>query len=481
MPRFLVWLSVAVVVACGPSRNSEKPCDNAVDCMGGTCNPSDVRDCYTGAMGTKGTGVCKGGQQTCTAAGTWGDCQGEVVPRGEVCGNGKDEDCDGKVDENTDLDGDGWTTCDGDCCDSNECDNPSQVNPGAYEVAGDGVDNDCDGQVDNAIPTCDAVASGNSTNPYDYAAAIDLCPSTSLQGAALMSDPQRHWGIIDAKLTLADGTGSPNMDSGAILPHYGTGVMPHAGSKLMLISSGYAAGESDPNFDPFLSGTMGTTSGFPSDWLQANGGNLPTAPSCPAGDNTGANDPYMLTLKIRVPTNANSFSMDIDFFSDEFPEWTCSPYNDFFVVLLDSTYSGMPANPTDKNLAFYTDPSMKKYPVGVNLAAGNTGLFTECLDGTTGCEGALSGGVQGNIMTCKDTTQLQGTGLEMSAAGECDSNSLMGGGTGWLVTSGNVKPGEIMTLRIAIWDTSDEALDSMAVIDNFHWNVQTSNPGTVIQ
>ncbi len=477
MRNLVLVIALGAVVACGPSRNQEKPCDTAADCSAGSCNPGDVRACYTGASGTKGTGLCKGGQQTCTDAGQWGDCQGEVVPRGEVCGNGQDEDCDGKVDENTDLDGDGWTTCQGDCCDSNECDNPAMVNPGAYEIAGDGVDNDCDGQVDNAVPICDASAMGHSTDPYAYAAAIDLCPSTSLSGAALMADPLRHWGIIDAKLTLADGTGVPAMKSLAILPHYGTGVMPHAGGKVMLMSTGNAAGENDPDYDQYLSGTMGTSSGFPADWLSANGGNLPTAPSCPAGDNTAANDPVMLTLKIRVPTNAQSFSMDVNFFSDEFPEWTCSAYNDFFVVLLDSSYSGMPANPSDKNLAFYSDPNMKKYPVGVNLAAGNTGLFTECVNGTTGCDG----GVSGTITTCKDTMQLAGTGLEKSASGSCDGNALMGGGTGWLVTSGNVKPGEIMTLRIAIWDTSDEALDSMAVIDNFHWNVQTSTPGTVIQ
>jgi hypothetical protein len=37
-----------------------------------------------------------------------------------------------------------------------------------------------------------------------------------------------------------------------------------------------------------------------------------------------------------------------------------------------------------------------------------------------------------------------------------------------------------MTLRIANWDTSDSALDSLAVIDNFKWSVDTSMPGTVI-
>lgn len=393
-------------------------------------------------------------------------------------GSGSGSGSGGCVDE----DGDGWTTCDGDCCDNtSECANPAIVNPGAYEVAGDGVDNDCDGAVDNAIASCDQGVMGNTTNGFDYAAAIDMCPSTSLQGAALMNDPLRHWGIIDAKLSLADGSGAPNAKSSTILAHYGTNVAPHTGAKLVLFSTGYAAGKTDPSYDSTLSGSMGTSSGFPADFLAANSGKLPNAPGCPAPSGNTANDPVMLTLKVRVPTNAQSFSMDINFFSSEFPKWTCSSYNDFFVALLDSSYSGTPANPTDKNLAFYTDTHGKTYPVGVNLASGNTGLFTQCVNGTTGCESVLTGGAQGTISTCTATSELAGTGLDQAASGQCNNNSLMGGGTGWLTTSGNVQPGEIMTLRIAIWDTSDDQLDSMAVIDNFKWSALASMPGTVIQ
>ena len=376
-----------------------------------------------------------------------------------------------------DEDGDGWTTCQGDCCDNtSQCANPALVNPGALEVDGDGIDNDCDGHVDNAILSCDQNVMGNSTNGYDFASAIDVCPTTQLQGAALMADPLRHWGIIDAELTLADGTGTPNADSMTILPHYGSGIMPQNGAKLMLLSTGYAAGEGDPNYDATLSGSMGTSSNFPADFVAAHSGTLPNAPNCPPPLGNTANDPTMLTLKIRVPTNAKSFSMDINFFSTEFPKWVCTEYNDFFVVLLDSTYNGSPANPSDKNLAFYQNMAGSDYPVGVNLA--NTpGMYTQCVNGTTGCDGSVTG----TISTCTSTTELQGTGLEQADSGECDTDSLMGGGTGWLTTSGNVSPGEIMTLRIALWDTSDDILDSMAVIDNFKWSALTTQPGTVIQ
>ncbi len=462
---FLVLIFTAA--ACGPGSRNSQNCTGA-DCNSGTCNQGDHRDCYTGDMTTENVGPCHGGTQSCTSAGTWGDCMGEVVPQAENCTDHIDNNCNGMVDEDIDADGDGWTTCAGDCCDSTECSNPAEVNPGAYDVPGDGVDNDCNGVVDDPVLLCDQGLMFASTDPMDFAKAIDICQTTT------MTD--RKWGVIDGAFTLADGTGAPNPASHAIMAHYGTGVLPHGGQNLMMISSGYAAAEGDPGFDPGLSSSMGTTSGMPADFVAANGGTLPNAPGCPAPlDPTTANDPIMLTLHVRVPTNAQSFSLDINFFSDEFPEYTCSPYNDFFVVLLDSMYSGTNPNPMDKNLAFYTDPQMKKWPVGVNLASGNTGLFTQCVNGTTGCDGT-----PGSITTCTGITELQGTGLEASASGQCDATATMGGGTGWLTTSGNVKPGEIMTLRIGIWDTSDPILDTMAVIDNFKWSADPSTPGTVI-
>jgi hypothetical protein len=187
----------------------------------------------------------------------------------------------------------------------------------------------------------------------------------------------------------------------------------------------------------------------------------------------------MLTLKVRVPTNAKSFSLKSNFFSSEYPEYTCSPYNDFFVVLLDSAYTGSPANPMDKNLAFYTPPGTSNtYPVGVNLAFGNTGLFTQCVNGSTGCK-TIDGAVPGTISTCTSASDLAGTGFD-DPSPLCSANSLVGGATGWLTTTGNVNPGEIITLRIAIWDTSDNQYDSLALVDGFTWSVDSTQPGTVI-
>jgi hypothetical protein len=81
-----------------------------------------------------------------------------------------------------------------------------------------------------------------------------------------------------------------------------------------------------------------------------------------------------------------------------------------------------------------------------------------------------------------NTNELTGTGMDTPGGlfGGCGANNLTGGGTGWLVTAGNVVGGEVIKLRIAIWDTSDGNLDSLAIIDNFEWSVEASEPGTVI-
>lgn len=58
------------------------------------CANGASRACYTGPVGTSMVGICRPGTQSC-AAGMWGMCGGQTVPRAEICGNMIDEDCDG--------------------------------------------------------------------------------------------------------------------------------------------------------------------------------------------------------------------------------------------------------------------------------------------------------------------------------------------------------------------------------------------------
>lgn len=65
------------------------------------CIPGEVRDCpYSGPAGTANVGLCRSAHSYCNATGTaWGSCTGEVLPATETCSNTFDEDCDGEANE----------------------------------------------------------------------------------------------------------------------------------------------------------------------------------------------------------------------------------------------------------------------------------------------------------------------------------------------------------------------------------------------
>lgn len=63
------------------------------------CTPGDLVQCYSGPPETRNVGTCIGGVRTCLSDGTWSNCQGEILPQQEICGDNKDNNCDGQVDE----------------------------------------------------------------------------------------------------------------------------------------------------------------------------------------------------------------------------------------------------------------------------------------------------------------------------------------------------------------------------------------------
>lgn len=475
----------------GDGDGNSDPCEADADCEGNPggpvcdeadgicypeCEPGDADDCYEGPPGTRDVGLCLGGSHTCGMTGTWGTCTGQTVPSQEICGNDIDEDCDGSL-VAVDQDGDGWSTCDGDCCDDEiiGCVDAALVNPGAFEVEGNDVDDDCDGMLDEATPTCDADLVSNSDDPLDYAFALDLCQTTQ-EDAPLL---ERTWGVISAGLTQADGADTPEPVQRSIRPSFGDNIGPSGGESLVVLSSGNAAAtdQASPSFAPFEQGEdFDTSATAPADWLAANGNKFPA--SCPGQApslNTDANDSAMLTLRVRVPTNARSFSARMFFFSAEYPEWVCSDYNDFFVALLDSAGEG---NPSDKNIAVYDDGE-NLWPVGLNILTVAPGLFSVCESGMVGCQGELPAVPH----TCMGGhALLSGTGFDVIDSGNsCNgANFPVGGGTGWLEMSGNVEPGEIMDIRFAVWDSGGHLFDALVLLDDWRWSLDAASPGVIV-
>jgi hypothetical protein len=131
------------------------------------------------------TGACARGLQACEGAGTWGPCEGQILPTVETC-NGLDDDCDGIADDGltmrcyVDADGDGFAadgapsatspcgTCpllstpraptggaESDCDDTDRDTFPGQTRYFWFDPVrpGEDFDFDCDGVATPAYPT----------------------------------------------------------------------------------------------------------------------------------------------------------------------------------------------------------------------------------------------------------------------------------------------------------------------------------------
>ncbi len=239
----------------GKDNNCNKKIDDNPKC---TCRIGKTRACYTGSGGcqkqTNGTykciSPCKAGTQKCEkkADGStgWGKCIGEVLPKREVC-DGKDNDCDGKIDESltracyTGTSGckavNGNYSCNPPCKTGNQvCSNgkwgkcTGEVLP-SKEIC-DGKDNDCDGKIDNQP---------NSNQPLKR-----QCSSNCGTGEEICQNGQ--WGQCSAP-TTCEKTAEPTPDSGEVTADAG----PESGIPEEAISEGPAS-ELPPETSCYVTG-----------------------------------------------------------------------------------------------------------------------------------------------------------------------------------------------------------------------------------
>ncbi|MFT3763953.1 MAG: MopE-related protein [Minicystis sp.] len=158
------------------------------------CSDGDTQPCYSGDPATRHVGACTDGVATC-AAGQWGPCTGEVLPKPEAC-NGIDDDCNGLADDNNPgipPGGQCLTGMSGICtfgtlaCEGGQVGCHPDNQPAAAEVCDNGLDDDCNGLVDDGCSTCahDICAAGAKLDPT-----CDPC-------VALICTPQLGMGVPD--------------------------------------------------------------------------------------------------------------------------------------------------------------------------------------------------------------------------------------------------------------------------------------------
>jgi hypothetical protein len=150
-----------------------------------------------------------------------------------------------------------------------------------------------------------------------------------------------------------------------------------------------------------------------------------SAPACPGVVTGQPHDGVALRLVIRVPTNANSFSVKENFFTYEFPNFVCSTFNDWFVILMTPMLAGLP----NANIAFDQDGN----PISVNNS-----LLQVCDPQDAG----------GKTFPCPlGSAALAGTGFGQDMGLENHA------ATGWLKTIVNVEPslkGQDITLFFGV-------------------------------
>nr|MDA3863159.1 MopE-related protein [Deltaproteobacteria bacterium] len=374
--------------------------DTTANCDDPDC--ATAKHCDPGEMDGDGDGFTPN-------MGDCADADATIHPAAlEICDDGIDNNCDGDTDHGGDIDGDGAFHCmSGVVYDCN--DYSSEQSPLNFEVPGDGIDNDCDTTVDEDPHSCDC------TTGIDQAQAMGMCSADS---------------VVEYY----------NGNSHGIATAYGN-VVPQHGCRFFTISSGYAWDTSD-----FNSTNMGengnpvsttncfecTTADTQSTWAH------PGPEGCCEDDND--NDPSRLSIMVDVPANARSFSFQFIFFSEEYPYYVGSTFNDTLYVVMDSMSLSQIQNIT---FAASENPADTLQPVTINNS-----LFENPL-----------------------VTDIGGTGYDVGGEG---------GTTGWVTTTAPCIPGETIIIDFWIHDEGDHVYDSAAVIDNFQWHVESvDGPVTV--
>jgi hypothetical protein len=250
---------------------------NGATCV---CAPGDVASCREDSSGkaiafpgapAAPLGECKLGSKTCLAAGSWGPCNGAIAPAAEAC-NGKDDNCDGAIDDGPPADAVYWVY-DGDddlhgatgpgfepvlgciasppsappagctsrplpcalgdtveaCCPAgrwklskaitaNDCEDQNHgVNPDEKEVCGDNLDNNCNGSVDEGCSCVPGAKQGCSLTqggqPISFPGGVAKAPCALGTQTCVADGAGSAWGpCLGAIAPVTESCANPGVD-----------------------------------------------------------------------------------------------------------------------------------------------------------------------------------------------------------------------------------------------------------------------------
>ncbi|MFH2010379.1 MAG: putative metal-binding motif-containing protein [bacterium] len=154
-------------------------CNGRDDNCDGQVDEGMTVACYEGPAGTEGVGQCRGGFSHCVR-GVQGPCTGQILPSPEACNN-LDDDCDSQVDEDqpTLTCGQGTCVTTVDYCQSGVIQQQCVAPTGSQEIC-NGLDDDCDGLVDE---TCACVHVSGTNGNDTTATGGELDPFLTINAA----------------------------------------------------------------------------------------------------------------------------------------------------------------------------------------------------------------------------------------------------------------------------------------------------------
>ena len=144
----------------------------------------------------------------------------------------------------------------------------------------------------------------------------------------------------------------------------------------------------------------------------------------PSRPNPRVHDLHQVTLTLKAPAYAKSFSFDFNYFSAEYPEYVKKNFNDTFYAIIEAKSTN---NGARTNIAF--DANSRSIEVDNNY-----------------------------FQNPFHPISNRGTGFDN------------GGSTSWLRTSWPIKGGEEFRLTFSIHDEGDGIYDSLVLLDNFQWH-----------
>ncbi len=228
-------------------------------------------------------------------------------------------------------------------------------------------------------------------NPMSESFSANAISGATAQQLALAMDVP-NGDIVAADLMGSDALGVGVGDAG--LGEW----FPTKGSTFAILSTGQAANASQPDSTGNLSTTLGGI------------------------NNQQGNDLVRLHLQLRVPSDINCLNVDYAFYSEEFPEWVGSQFNDRFTAQLNDSSLSIAGNEV-------VAPGNFAFDINNNVISVNT-VF----------------GVHGPTGTTYD------------------------GVTPRLRARTAVVPNAIIDMYLSIQDLGDSIYDSSVFLDNFFWS-----------